>query len=90
MSATPMPAPERGNLRGHHETPGPSEHEQTRSVFKAALEHIDRVKTNLREVVVALNQATTLLRTAEKEQKITAREIQTVRAKLREIQSVEL
>jgi DNA polymerase III sliding clamp (beta) subunit (PCNA family) len=88
-TATAMTAPERGNIRAHSNgTNGHEENAETRSAFKAALEHIDRIKTNLRDIVSDLNDALALLKTAEKEQKATAKEIESVRAKLREIQSV--
>ena len=91
-TATTMTAPERGNLRAHatNGTTGPEESAETRSAFKTALEHIDRIKTNLRDVISDLTDAVALLKTAEKEQKASAKEIETVRAKLRAIQSVEI
>jgi DNA polymerase III sliding clamp (beta) subunit (PCNA family) len=92
MATTTMTPPERGNLRGNNNTTtnGQAGSEDTRSAFKTALEQIDRIKTNLRDVIGDLNDAVTMLKTAEKEQKATSKEIDTVRAKLREIQSVEL
>ena len=90
-TATTMTAPERGNIRAHtNGANGQQENGETRSSFKAALEHIDRIKTNLRDVIGDLNDALSLLKTAEKEQKATSKEIESVRAKLREIQSVEI
>jgi len=88
MSATATTIPERGNLRAH--TNGNGEGEETRSSFKAALEHIDRIKTNLRDVISDLGEAVSLLKAAEKEQRATSKEIDSVRSKLREIQSVKL
>jgi hypothetical protein len=84
-----MTPPERGNL--HAQTNGANGQQDSsdaRSGFKAALEHIDRIKTNLRNVIGDLNDAVTMLKTVEKEQRATAKEIESVRAKLREIQSV--
>ena len=90
-TATTMTATGRGNLRAHtNGTNGQEDSGETRSAFKAALEHIDRIKTNLRDIVGDLHEALTLLKTAEKEQRASAKEIETVRAKLREIQSVNL
>ena len=63
MSATTIPVSRRGN----NGTTGPSENEETRSAFKTALEQIDRIKTNLRDVIGALNNAVSLLKTAEKD-----------------------
>ena len=90
MSATTMTTPERGNLRAHTNGNGNGEGEETRSSFKAALEHIDRIKTNLRDVISDLGEAVALLKAAEKEQRATSKEIDTVRSKLREIQNVKL
>ena len=89
-TTTTMTPPERGNLRGNNNTStnGQAGSEETRSAFKAALEQMDRIKTNLRDVIGDLNDAVTMLKTAEKEQKATSKEIDAVRAKLREIQSV--
>jgi exonuclease VII small subunit len=89
---TTLTPPERGNLRGNNNTStnAQSGSDDTRSAFKAALEQIDRIKTNLRDVIGDLTDAVSMLKTAEKEQKATSKEIDTVRAKLREIQSVEL
>ena len=89
-TTTTMTPPERGNLRGNNNTStnGHAGSEDTRSAFKTALEQIDRIKTNLRNVIGDLNDAVTMLKTAEKEQKATSKEIDAVRAKLREIQSV--
>ena len=88
MTATTMTAPERGNLRANNGSNGQAETEETRSAFKAALEQIDKIKVNLRDVIGDLNDAATLLKTAEKDQRASAKEIQTFRAKLKEIQSV--
>jgi exonuclease VII small subunit len=92
MQAPTITAPERGNLHCNHNTTtnGQAENGNTRSAFKAALEHIERVKTNLRDVISDLSDAMTMLKTAEKEQRVSAKEIQTVRAKLKEIQNVEI
>ena len=88
MPATTMTPPERGNLRAHSN--GNGEGEETRCSFKAALEHIDRIKTNLRDVISDLSDGVALLKAAEKEQRATSKEIEAVRSKLREIQSVKL
>jgi DNA polymerase III sliding clamp (beta) subunit (PCNA family) len=91
MSTTTMTAPERGNIRAHASgTNGQEENAEKRSAFKTALEHIERIKTNLRDVIADLSDAVALLKTAEKEQRSSAKEIEAVRAKLRELQSVEI
>ena len=76
-----MAAPTRGNLKAHTS-------EETGSAFKNALEHLDRIKTNLKQAVSDLGEVSSLLKAAEKEQKVSAKEIESFRAKLREIQSV--
>jgi len=84
-----MTAPERVNITAHtNGTNGQQENGEARSSFKAALEHIDRIKTNLRDVIGDSIFAVTMLKTAEKEQKATAKEVEAIRGKLREIQSV--
>ncbi len=85
---TTMTAPERGNLKAH--TNGQNQAEEPRSAFKAALDHLERVKTNLRDILADLGETVSLLKTAEKEQRANAKEIDAVRAKLREIKSVEI
>jgi len=88
MQTTTTTVTERGNLRANNN--GNGEADENRSSFKAALEHIDRIKTNLRYVMGDLGEAMSLLKSAEKEQRATTKEIDTVRSKLREIQSVKI
>jgi DNA polymerase III sliding clamp (beta) subunit (PCNA family) len=88
MSTPAMIAPERGNLRATNN--GNGEGDENRSSFKAALEHIERIKINLRDALSDLALAVSMLKAAEKEQRATTKEIDTVRSKLREIQSVKL
>jgi DNA polymerase III sliding clamp (beta) subunit (PCNA family)/exonuclease VII small subunit len=91
MQTTTMTAPERGNLRATgNSNNGQEESAANRTGFKAALEHVERIKTNLRDVIADLSDAVALLKTAEKEQRATVKEIEAVRAKLRDIQSVEI
>ena len=92
MPTTTMAAPERSNIHGNNSTStnGQAGGEESRSAFKAALGQIERIKTDLRDVIGDLSDAVTLLKTAEKEQRSSVKEIQAVRAKLREIQSVEI
>jgi hypothetical protein len=84
-NTTTMTPPERGNLHGNNNTSTTSQpgSEDTRSAFKAALEQIDRIKTNLRDVLGDLADTVTMLKAAEKEQKATSKEIDAVRAKPR-------
>jgi len=88
MQTTTTTTTERGNPRANNN--GNGEGDENRSSFKAALEHIDRIKTNLRDIISDLGEAISLLKSAEKEQRATTKEIDTVRSKLREIQSVKL
>ncbi len=88
MTTNTMTAPERGNLKAGNNTE--DEHEENRSAFKSALEQIDSIKSSLRDIIGELSEAMKMLKAAEKEQRASAREIETFRAKLREIQSVEI
>jgi DNA polymerase III sliding clamp (beta) subunit (PCNA family) len=88
---TIMAAPDPGNLLGHtNGVNGQEQNGEARSGFKAVLQHIDQIKTDLRAVISELNSTMVLLKTAEKEQRASAKEIETVRTKLREIQNVEI
>jgi len=87
-TTTTTTTPERNNPRANNN--GNGEGDENRSSFKAALEHIDRIKLNLRDVISDLSEAVSLLKSAEKEQRATTKEIDVVRSKLREIQSVKL
>ena len=86
-----MPTPERGPVRGHgngNNANGQTEGEENRSAFKTAIDQMDQIKTNLRDIMGDLGDAVSTLKAAEKEQRASAKEIQAVRAKLKEIQSV--
>jgi len=87
-TTTTTTTPERSNPRANNN--GNGEGDENRSSFKVALDHIDRIKINLRDVISDLNEAVSLLKSAEKEQRATTKEIDAVRSKLREIQSVKL
>ena len=84
MSTTATITQDRGNSRVN------GEGDENRSSFKNALEHIERIKINLRDVISDLGEAVSLLKSAEKEQRATTKEIDSVRSKLREIQSVKI
>ena len=92
MSAeTTLTPPRRGNLppkaeptHGHHNgTNG-----QNGSALSAAVAQIETVKTGLRDVILELNATLGLLRAAEREQKASAKEVESVRATLRSLQKV--
>ena len=91
MSTNEMTASERGNLRPHtNGANGQEQNGETRSAFQAALEQIERIKAKLRALLGDLNDAANVLKTAEKEQRAATKEIEAVRTKLREIQSLEI
>jgi hypothetical protein len=60
------------------------------SPFKAAMAELDKLKETLRGMIVTLNATSGLLKSAEREQKAAAKEVEAVRAKLRELQSVKI
>ena len=88
MTTNTMTAPERANLKAASTTS--EENGENRSAFKAALEQIDGIKSSLRDIIGELGEAMTMLKAAEREQRASAKEIEVFRAKLKEIQSVEI
>ena len=88
--STTTPAPERGNGNGHGHgnTKNQAEGEENRSAFKMAIDQMDCIRTSLRDVLGDLGDAISALKAGEKEQRASAKEIQAVRAELKEIQSV--
>jgi DNA polymerase III sliding clamp (beta) subunit (PCNA family) len=64
--------------------------EDSRPGFKTALEHLDRIRSKLKDIMADVGEAGSLLKAAEKEQKANQKDIDSVRAKLRELQSVEI
>jgi DNA polymerase III sliding clamp (beta) subunit (PCNA family) len=87
-ATTTITPPVRGNIRIHN--PAEDGREETRSAFKTALEHIEGIKVNLRDVMGDLSEAVTMLKAAEREQRASAKEIDAIRSKLREIQTVKI
>ncbi len=83
---TPLPAPERGNLKPSNG----NNNGGTPTALKAVVEQIERIKLNLRDVISDLNDTLDLLKAAEKEKKATLKEVESVRATLRSLQKVEL
>ena len=57
--------------------------------MKAVVEAVERVRTNLRDVISDLNDTLDLLKAAEKEKKATHKEVESIRATLRSLQKVE-
>ncbi len=83
MPPTPTP-PERGTR------PVAPVNGETQSAFAAVVTHLDGVKTKLRDVMTGLNETLTLLKTAEKEQRVSAKEVESVRATLRSLQRIQV
>ena len=63
---------------------------ETQSAFAAVVTHLDGVKAKLRDVMTELNGTLTLLKTAEKEQRVSAKEVESVRATLRSLQRIQV
>ncbi len=62
--------------------------ETANSPMKRAMEQVERIKDGLKGVLHDINELFFSLKTAEREQKASDKEIEAVREKLREIQSV--
>jgi hypothetical protein len=58
------------------------------SGVKALVEHVEQIKENLKGVIRDLNGLIDTVKLAEKERKSSEKEIETIRSKLRQIQSV--
>lgn len=58
------------------------------SAVKSVAEHIEKIKDTLKEVIRSLSDVTDALKQAEKEKKTSDKEIEAIRAKLRQIQNV--
>ena len=58
--------------------------------MKAVVEAVERIKTNLRDVIGDLNDTLDLLKAAEKQKKATFKEVESIRATLRSLQKMEL
>ncbi len=69
---------------------GQNEAEENRSAFKGGIERIETIKTNLRDILGDLSDAVSMLKAAERQQRGASREVEAIRAKLREIQSVRI
>jgi DNA polymerase III sliding clamp (beta) subunit (PCNA family) len=85
IPAQPQPKEEPKNMT----TAAPTE-TAPESTMKEALKRIDDLREDLKQVLRDLNETYTLLKQLEKEKKVTEKEVETVRAKLREIQAVKL
>jgi DNA polymerase III sliding clamp (beta) subunit (PCNA family) len=66
------------------------EHEQQDSPLKQLIQQIESIKTTLKNVVGDLNTALDVVKKAEKEKRLADKEIEAIREKVREIQSVSI
>jgi hypothetical protein len=71
-------------------TVAPVNGEQQDSPLKQLLHQIENIKTTLKAVLADLSMAADVVRKAEKEKRITEKEIETIRGKVRDIQSVSI
>jgi DNA polymerase III sliding clamp (beta) subunit (PCNA family) len=85
--AEPKPVHKESESMRKEQSSGP-DNGQPESPFKQLVQQVDNIKTALKGVMNDLNGALDLLRKAEKEKKHNDREVDAVREKLREIQSV--
>ena len=58
--------------------------------MRAAAVQVENIRNNFRESLNGLNQVLSLLKTAEKEQKSSEKEIESVRSTLRSLQRVQI
>jgi hypothetical protein len=84
VSKETLTPPTRGNLTAT--TPAP----ETGAAIDQLVEQVERIKTSLRQVLTELSQTSTLLRQAARERRLNEKEIESVRAKIRSLQSVEI
>ncbi|HEY6169291.1 MAG TPA: hypothetical protein VI454_14715 [Verrucomicrobiae bacterium] len=68
--------------------PGPAEPNGTSTPLAASMKKLEGLRDGLRNVVRELGEAAELLKTADKENRASAREVEAVREKLRKIQNV--
>jgi DNA polymerase III sliding clamp (beta) subunit (PCNA family) len=87
---TPAPTPTKEETKPVSTTPATETNTTPESPLKDVLKNLDDLKENLRDILRDLQHAYNLVKQAEKEKKATDKEIESVRAKLREIQSVKI
>ncbi len=63
---------------------------ETQTAYAAVVTHIEGVKSKLRDVITDLNETLTLLKAAEKEKKLSDKEVESVRATLRSLQRIQV
>jgi hypothetical protein len=80
-----MTAPQRGNLTGHS-----AEADTNNSAIDEMVEQLGTIKSDLRKIFDGLQETEKLLRKAQKEHKVTEKEIGKARSALRSLQSVEI
>jgi DNA polymerase III sliding clamp (beta) subunit (PCNA family) len=76
--------PQRGTAESSHTSPN----QESRPALKHALEQVEQLKITLRDLAGQVGDVAALLKTAEKEQRGTSREVESVRATLRSLQKV--
>ena len=76
-----MTPPERGNIKSVS---------PEASATKEALERVEAMKLQLRDLLAELTDLTSLLKSAEKEKRSTEKEVASVRQTIRSLQSVKL
>lgn len=84
MPENTLTPPRRGNLQ-----PTVTSQPAT-SPLAAAITQIETVRTGLRDVITDLNATVDLLRAAEREKKTAFKEVESVRATLRNLQKVSI
>lgn len=82
-----MPAP---NPSAPRPQPVNGETEASPSALRAAVEHLETIRSTLRELAAQVNNAGGLLKAAEKESRTITQETESVRRTLRSLQRVQL
>ena len=86
MNATTLPAPERGSLKsnGNSTATKPAE----TNTPPTLIDQIELIKESVRNVGRDLNNLIEAVKTAEKQQRATEREVESARATLKKLQQV--
>jgi DNA polymerase III sliding clamp (beta) subunit (PCNA family) len=89
MTDKSLTPPQRGNLQPQAEANN-NHNASNGSALSAAITQVETVRSGLRDVLANVNTTLDLLRTAEREKKASAREVESVRTTLRSLQKVSL
>lgn len=87
---TPAPTPVPTTKPMTESTSPSPQQDPPSSSIRSTLDKIETIRTSLRQVMVTLNEAIALLKVVEKEKRSNQKEIETVRATLRSLRSVEI